>query len=1232
MSRTLDETVATEGWAYPASRYLCPHQDCNQPPSSWQYKPEGTRTTLQFQCDQHDRAHTYYACCRCLKKNVWVNYKACINHNGYHHRGIVRNTTNSQRQTSTSNASTSDSMERTILHANPHTPPTTPHGDETIDMEIDDDEEANSVSLGAQSPCPLVDATPLDSQHDVDLISGDCGEDSSTTPPNDTSEERDPSHIYSFNEKDNTFFSYEANGNGLMYLFARAQTGSSRIDESSTPWNHEEEVELGLHLAWLAMHLPKQHLKRVGRVLHLARKQFERNLNPAAKGPRPRVPESYSEFRSDFIKNKHAYLQNMPHPPILKQGTVAYTPIIACLQDLLAHGIPTAEICPSPDGKVRKLMESKSALAILERARSKIPGIIPKNVFGLIFWGDDYESNYNKTERNSSNAKQTITIAAVKGPHVEARFYTYPVALGPKGAWDDLDEVETIHNKELEELASGKLKLYLPPDPESGLPGRHEHVYAEVMVALQDQPQRRKFNKLAQGNSTYHACFGFRYDHLKQFDKLRSCPSCLEILEKTEQQNDGCVECHSWTLPSSCKLSYDQLAIAVKSCHDRIVEGILTKTAAVAELKENCIDTAFTEAIVENAQNARTLKQLHDNGALGEHPEITELLEMEPWRFEPSRHPPAWHKKFFSISQNVDVPMHIIFLGLVKSSMVLINVFLSLKTKWPSYVRRVKGVPESVQKLNVSWCKARPYGKTGKFGGKVSENYLADARFLPWLYSPLSNLANAEPYEEPTDRPVSRWIMPETKGWLQARGIPVGSKERAPQLREKVQYYKNLPNPPEILKPKGGEMDDCRKMIWALTALVARLMTSVVDDEVIQDTKRHVRIFLDYFEMFEAPVRKVKPKKHKRGVDAIDLPGASDSANVDDENEPDPGNILYEEEDYEDEVEKNGQGLTMLVTEPDEADAADAVSTAVVAGEEICMDTQGSSSQKTKGMPKIVSSYNFCCLPNLVAVMALIGPLREIWEGGFLGEGSLPMSKGSRRTQGHKKNWQINQLRYEHLLLAMWKLARKANVTMLDDIFTKSQDMDDNEDDNENEESTKLDDSDNMEPNLEDNRDGPHAGVGATMVRTYKEDELCDVIEFKHEPVSVVRYQGEGNVYWARISGQQERCVEVVDYHGRCFGYHYFDMQLGTSIRGVDDSRPIQAYCILLPRLSGTVLDSSIDDDNDCDEPFRADESEFVHLPYSVITSEWETIQSNGTLSRFRIPGLHYEAGLNEIL
>ena len=67
-----------------------------------------------------------------------------------------------------------------------------------------------------------------------------------------------------------------------------------------------------------------------------------------------------------------------------------------------------------------------------------------------------------------------------------------------------------------------------------------------------------------------------------------------------------------------------------------------------------------------------------------------------------------------------------------------------------------KNILQNIQILNISWCKCISY-TGGKFGGWVSENYLAMSRINVWFYSMIHTLPRDDIYKGDPITPPSKW-------------------------------------------------------------------------------------------------------------------------------------------------------------------------------------------------------------------------------------------------------------------------------------------------------------------------------------------------------------------------------------------------------------------------------------------------------------------------------------------
>ena len=102
------------------------------------------------------------------------------------------------------------------------------------------------------------------------------------------------------------------------------------------------------------------------------------------------------------------------------------------------------------------------------------------------------------------------------------------------------------------------------------------------------------------------------------------------------------------------------------------------------------------------------------------------------------------------ITQHIDAIMHLLFLGVIKTTMKRVNYWAKVRGKHDAMVSSSKLILEGVQDLRLQWVNVLPY-RQGCFSGWVSENYLGMARMLPWFYNNMTNLMG-DPfvYKKPT--------------------------------------------------------------------------------------------------------------------------------------------------------------------------------------------------------------------------------------------------------------------------------------------------------------------------------------------------------------------------------------------------------------------------------------------------------------------------------------------------
>jgi hypothetical protein len=134
------------------------------------------------------------------------------------------------------------------------------------------------------------------------------------------------------------------------------------------------------------------------------------------------------------------------------------------------------------------------------------------------------------------------------------------------------------------------------------------------------------------------------------------------------------------------------------------------------------------------------------------------------------------------------------------------------------------------------------------FGGWVSENYLALARFCKWFFSMLSVPNKDEQFIEP-DRPYTTWSMKELKGWLRNCGL--NDKGRKSELLELVRCGKECSmRQSNVIVSQEYSINDVSivlNVIQCLSDMISNLMMRKIDEEHTSKTILLIKQFLSAY-------------------------------------------------------------------------------------------------------------------------------------------------------------------------------------------------------------------------------------------------------------------------------------------------------------------------------------------------------------------------------------------------
>ena len=924
-----------------------------------------------------------------------------------------------------------------------------------------------------------------------------------------------------------TYFMKEHGGEGLgrAYLVGKSQFQLGNIGVDVLP----DEVALHMNIAELVGSLTSGQRNKLSTVLcqvvSVTRRQCSND--PLSSRWDTRVPTSVAELRSMYVEGCHALLPNLPRPPVHVIGSHAYVSLKDCVADLLGHGIDVDCIKRAEEGElVRRISESTRAQRILENSKT-LHGTTEVLTLYVTEWSDGFEPSLSIKGNRGSCWIKTVTIAPPPNK-LHSLSHTYPIALGLES--DDHEEVEQKFAEELMQFSSDKAMDFY-----HGALKRNVRVYMELFVSLQDQPERRSANYIMLGTSCYTARWGLALDFVAVASGIPACSNCLASMlrEPLTQRRYQCRNCVNWDtnaesglldfpcpdyypeelIPPSGKLSpkrltYDVMRNAVETAHTGVVFHGWTMNNMKAYLRVHGLNAEAIASISECAVNCRTYNDLVEaasdaDAATPELAAIQRERQRAPEKYEMWKFPALWVRGV-ELHQHIDVCMHLVFLGVIKTTIQMIQRWTKERGKHSTFLQYSVGIFESVQKLGLDWCRCLPY-KNGKLGGWVSENYLAAARLMNWFYGPIDEIASDPVFVEP-DRAMNKWTKDQNKGWLGIRGLD--TQGSADELKARVIGYVQQPGgPPEQLAPKGGEVTNVHAALTALKAMVSRLMCRSVSDPLVQDVDRHIKFFLSTFDIFDKAMRT----------------------------------------------------------------------------EEIT--------------PTWITSYNFICLTNLPLVMKEFGPLRNMWEGAGQGEKILSLVKPS--WIGLRQNWQRNMLDRLLRQTAMGRIqAAEERTAGGDSMRWMTEDIIDEMDDEDEEENGR-------------NNAAKDIFRGNHSLRRYKSIEEVRRVFDLRRPISMVVLNDHR--FCCVLRNNYTVPFQCMEFQEEIAGasYHLWQInedELESTDHQISNTEELTQYCILLPKLSCHGMPDLNDD------PI-----------FTLIESEWNEIQHDGTISLPKIAGATYD-------
>jgi hypothetical protein len=130
-------------------------------------------------------------------------------------------------------------------------------------------------------------------------------------------------------------------------------------------------------------------------------------------------------------------------------------------------------------------------------------------------------------------------------------------------------------------------------------------------------------------------------------------------------------------------------------------------------LRYHCIRTLTIEAIMLHADNCKQYREVMEDpdATAEEHLAVIAETNKDPILWVPWPIPAFW-RRGVDLVQHPDVPMHLLFLGVVKTMVQRVETWTSNKGKSTPFVQETQDILSGIEDLNLScWCKVQPFSE-----------------------------------------------------------------------------------------------------------------------------------------------------------------------------------------------------------------------------------------------------------------------------------------------------------------------------------------------------------------------------------------------------------------------------------------------------------------------------------------------------------------------------------------
>jgi hypothetical protein len=559
------------------------------------------------------------------------------------------------------------------------------------------------------------------------------------------------------------------------------------------------------------------------------------------------LPLSVNEIRSNYTLDKNSMWKCLPSADIRScRINTKMTHAFASVKQSIAHVLASGGRLLTKHEMIGRELDTYNTLIKDDSGELDV-------VF-LQLWSDSFEPNTTKTNRGSLWIA-TLTVMSSKATRGKI-INTFPMGLCRGSDGETQDVIMSTIIQEINELSRNPTTFYYRDSP------KVLKCFVRLHVVLQDQIERRKRYYILLGNSKPSSRWGYHASTIDTvINKIPACSDCLSSMRTNTWRYDSphiCPTCLNWDTThceGTVKLTHEYLLRVLEEANSLAMDG-MNFSGIRAYTKARGLNEAAAILIDKHVEAVKKKLLITTDTTLTESTKADLVKDMIGPNYELWTGSPLWSSITHDVEDTVDVPLHLIFLGIVKSTMAYVANFLSDKKISKTFdVLMRRKLNTFILEYKLSWLVVINFKSNEVMSsvGWVGENFIAFSRLFKWYMSSIilfeSEATTPAPIADMSSQPIQKWNKIHLVSYLESHGfVRVPKKTLKDVLRIMVEEHQRTGFIPPEFTATPTTAASCTVLdVFELTVSLHDLLKVVMGpshENTRNEIERHSRLFL----------------------------------------------------------------------------------------------------------------------------------------------------------------------------------------------------------------------------------------------------------------------------------------------------------------------------------------------------------------------------------------------------